>query len=326
MRKPSRRKAHVPSLRVEVMRRWWVATWLVLALLGAGCAQPAKSTVGHDPNALAAGKGAIAGLLIDDVYRPIAGGLVFVEAAGLTATTDAEGQFTFSDLGPGSYTLIANAAGHEAAPLAVDVRAGAYADAEIEARRLFSANGTVLTTQTMEFVPCQAATPIGPLSADCIADLSGDASPSGGLMFRGTGDEAFVVEAKTSQPADYQLRVWCNDDGAGASTRGTGDPLRLAWRHGNGTAAEANANSTRPGVHLWPRDCKDLSVFMDYEGLDPAGLGAMGFGGVGAQVGVKETFLLTEFLGDVPDNLADYHIFGPSHSAVAEPASGLRGS
>src|SRR5687767_11241595 len=130
-----------------------LALALAFAVLAGCTSSPPDAPI--DPEVLpelSVGKGAITGLLIDDVYRPVPGGLVFLEGTGLTATTDASGLFRFVDLPPASYVAIANAPGHEAAPANVDVEAGAYAELEIQARRIFSDEGSVITTQYSVFI------------------------------------------------------------------------------------------------------------------------------------------------------------------------------
>ena len=65
---------------------------------GDGTSATGSSTTGP----LKSGKGAISGLLINDVFRPVPGGLILIQDLGLTATSDASGQFAFLDLEPGS--------------------------------------------------------------------------------------------------------------------------------------------------------------------------------------------------------------------------------
>ena len=85
----------------------------LLALLAAGatlagCSQPGADAAADGPPALAAGKGAIAGLLVDDRYRPLhltdapqadyeAEGFILVVETGATVTSDVTGEFTVHD-------------------------------------------------------------------------------------------------------------------------------------------------------------------------------------------------------------------------------------
>lgn len=123
---------------------------------------------------LAAGKGAIAGLLLDDALRPIPEGLLLLQPVGLTATSDRTGEFGFTDLDPGTYVIRAQAEGHEAAPLTIDVAAGEYAEAQISARRVFNQAGRIITNEYSVFIPCAAGFVVNGVTANCLLDLSGD--------------------------------------------------------------------------------------------------------------------------------------------------------
>src|SRR5687767_6490389 len=97
---------------------------LCVSVALAGCSggsDPTDEPVATARPDLAEGKGAIEGLLIDDIYRTIPGGLLLLQGAGLTATSDGQGQFLFLDVTPGTYVIIANADRHEAQPVNVDV-------------------------------------------------------------------------------------------------------------------------------------------------------------------------------------------------------------
>lgn len=109
-------------MRLRILAAASMATALLSGCTGSGDTTGTKLVAG--PAELAAGKGGILGLLIDDIYRPIPGALLLVEGQGLTATTDERGQFSFVDLEPGTYVLLPSAERHEAAPANVDVSAG----------------------------------------------------------------------------------------------------------------------------------------------------------------------------------------------------------
>jgi hypothetical protein len=162
---------------------------------------------------LQADRGAIAGLVIDDVFRPIPGALVLVQTYGFTATTDADGVFTIVDLVPGTYVLLVTASGHEAAPKSVDVEVGKYNEVEITARRVFSENGATITTSYSIFTACAFSTPGLALLASCILD---DDSARYGLHmnnFTEANITYMVSEVVLNQADDYIFVVRCSDPG-----------------------------------------------------------------------------------------------------------------
>jgi hypothetical protein len=149
---------------------------IVLATTLAGCGGKSTPPVigGGTQPPLPADKGAIAGLVIDDVYRPVPKALILIEKAGLTATSDGEGQFTFTGLDPGAYVLKVQAEGHASAPRTVEVVAGQYAEAEVQADRLFNSGPRIVTTEFSVFVPCAVSVVASTQAFDCTLDLSGD--------------------------------------------------------------------------------------------------------------------------------------------------------
>ena len=289
---------------------------LLCVVIAAGCAAPvpdAPPVVAELPPP-PPGKGAIAGLVIDDIYRPVPGALVLVERLGLTATADASGQFVFTDLEPGSYILIANADRHEAAPANVDVVEGEYADAEIEARRTFSDDGTLVTTRYSVFVNCAASAFIVTVLAPCLPDGSGDSHRDHfGITDEpyGTNATALVLEMKASQPDGYAVQLGCRNVNGGTWTEGTGDYIRTGLLRGNRTLPEDG-----PGASFgkWPGKCHDLVARLWYLGGDPAGTrdGGITGWGVGGRVAIKATFLVSIFVGEPSHDIETYGVLGPS--------------
>jgi len=119
-----------------------VGAW-ALAILLAGCMSDAPAeTPGKAPETapgsspeFAPGTGGIRGTLLDDVYRPVAGGLLRLDPSNRTSPTDEEGQFTFSDVPAGTYDLTAESARSKSTPLTVEVRAGQWTQVEMRMRR-----------------------------------------------------------------------------------------------------------------------------------------------------------------------------------------------
>ena len=157
------------------------------------------------------GKGAISGLLIDDRFRPLAGGLVLLQPVGLTATTNADGEFVFVDIDPGQYTARATLEGHEAAPEQVNVVVGEWTELNLDARRVFSQGSTVVTAEYSIFIPCAASVPVTAVTHGyCFYDLSGDTYRPGlrNLNFTGEKNVTYALfEMKVNQQGNFELVV-----------------------------------------------------------------------------------------------------------------------
>ena len=290
-----------------------LAAAMVVALLLPGCAEhrPTALPRASDPVDLPPiepGRGAISGLLIDDVYRPVPGGLILVEGLGLIATTDAEGQFQFLDLDPGSYILLANADRHEAAPVNVDVREGEYSEVEVAARRTFSDGGSIMTTQYSVFINCAVSAFVVTSLIPCVPDSSGDSDRD---YFNFTdnpyGDQAtaLVLEMKASQSDGYALDLWCQDARAGSWTEVDSDYVHAVWARENATVPDQNST-----IEKWPDPCHRLACRLWYLGSDPAQTRKSGLlpWGVGARIAIKATFMLSVFVGKPNVDLMAYHI------------------
>ncbi|MFO1533852.1 MAG: carboxypeptidase-like regulatory domain-containing protein [Thermoplasmatota archaeon] len=279
---------------------------LVTATMLSGCSGSSPSPTSN----LAAGKGGMSGLLIDDVYRPIPGGLVLIEGIGLTATTDDLGQFHFDDLLPGSYVLLATAPGHEAAPVPVDVQADKYAEVEVLARRVFSDNGRTVTSEYSVFVPCAIDFVYSGIVTDCTGDQSGDTFRAGYTVdYRPYNKTAtyLLVEMKATQEDRYevQLRVDDGSDAGGpryAVADFKGDYLRMQFKVGvkndvyDGQKNNVPFNVTKK---------IGLILFSDSQGREELqGAGVPVCCGAGAHFGIRAKFIQTLFLGE-PDPSID---------------------
>src|ERR1041385_1349574 len=67
-------------------------------------------------------RGHIAGVVVDEAVRPIAGARVKLPGLDLVRTTDRDGSFGFVDLRPGPYFITVNATGYYAAEAVLDVK------------------------------------------------------------------------------------------------------------------------------------------------------------------------------------------------------------
>ena len=116
------------------VRLLWAAAVALAALAASGCSGPQHqgsgalrlgdgSTVDLRASPTEAGKGAIAGVVVDEAIRPIAGANVSL-AGKVLASTDAQGVFVLDALEPGSVILGVSAPGHLPIQTSADVAAG----------------------------------------------------------------------------------------------------------------------------------------------------------------------------------------------------------
>ena len=298
----------------------------VLALMSAtvalsGCSGGGDEEIQVDPDArpdIALGKGAIAGLLIDDVYRPVPGGLVFMEGQGLTATTDEHGQFQFLDLEPGTYVLLANADLHEAAPINVDVSAGEYTEVEFPSRRVFSIDGRTVTTAFSIFIPCAIDFVADGYVLDCTGDQSGDSFRAFFVSdYTEYGDNAtyLVTEMLANKEGRYEVQVRSSGNCSGgeryAVSQFKGTYTRMVMPF-NGTSAQSAEASYGPNDD-WTNKCKIQTIlFADSEGREELqGAGLPFCCGAGAHFGIKGRFIATLFLGEPDVDVEHYCVLAP---------------
>lgn len=279
----------------------------------------------RDPSQLDKGKGAIAGLLLDDGFRPIPQGKVLVEQTGEVVTSNADGEFYVLNVDPGSYRLRAQVPGHEALPLIVTVAEGVYEDARVIARRVVSEGGTIITREFSVFIPCAADFVVNGVVANCMLDLSGDSYRAGFTV--NTTDlqnvTYLVTEMKANAVGDYVVQVRRNDpargDGAAGGPRyavGTiiaGDYIKMVNAFGvvneehNDQANNVPWNNTNPYQTILFMQGEYQEEFSGI-GENVAGTcvpGAVCLNnptsrGLGAQFGIKATFIQSIFLGE-PD-------------------------
>ncbi len=304
---------------------------MTLVSLLAGCGGKASSGgaegLGARPD-LAPDKGAITGLVVDDRYRPVAGAFLLLTPIGLTATSDDLGQFEFLDLQPGAYILQANAKDHEASPKNVDVAGGVYTEVEAPMRRLFGETGFTVTTQYSVFIGCAFSvveeTDIGVprTGEDCMLDQSGDSTRFGFdsdyLTYRGnvtylitemkanhkasTSNGAYKVVVRDAKDADPYFASKFTVDS---------DYLKLTMHYGNKSADDTE---NRNGV--WKNKEKLQTALFPQGGFKQetqtvinaqCGVGlCFESRGLGAQFGVKATFVQTLFIGEPTIDIKHY--------------------
>ncbi len=283
---------------------------------------------------VAADRGAITGLVIDDRYRPVPDALVLLTPIGLTTTSDSLGQFQFSDLDPGAYLAQVNAKDHEAAPKNVDVLAGEYTELEIEARRVFSDAGSVITQEYSVFIPCAADYVVNGIIYGCIPDESGDTYRPGftaDTRKLGKNVTYLVTEAKMNQVGDYDLQVR-EDNGASAGGERyavgyirNADYKKLVNQFGVMNTVDNEQHNNHP----WNNTKRYATlVFMSgqqretFYGIsqttcnptvDDLNRGAgspvrtCNWRGVGARLGIKAKFVQSLFIGPPTVDIGTYH-------------------
>ncbi|MFO7618043.1 MAG: Ig-like domain-containing protein [Thermoplasmata archaeon] len=77
-----------------------------------------------NPAVIPPANGTIVGRIVDENGDPIQNATVSLGDTGLTATTNSNGEYTFTDVPPGTYTLGFNASGYEPTTTSVTVTAG----------------------------------------------------------------------------------------------------------------------------------------------------------------------------------------------------------
>jgi hypothetical protein len=304
---------------------------MLLCMGLAGCGGKAvvtHGTAGQPP--LPPDKGAIAGLVIDDVYRPVPNALVLIESAGLTATSDGEGQFSFSGLAPGAYVLKVQADGHASAPKTVEVVAGQYADAEIQADRLFNSGSRIVTTEYSVFVPCAASAVAATEAADCTVDLSGDSFRAGFTSnYTAYANVTYLVtEMLTNRPASPSggafkvvVRQQGNGDYWGSKFITDGNYLKIVMRLHTKSADDTEHrnsywnNTKTMETLLFPQGAfkSETQGALDAAcGPDPTKNTCFESRGVGAQAGVTAKFVQSLFLGEPAMPIDSYSTLKPS--------------
>lgn len=300
------------------MHKMITAMFLVIALAGcAGDSEEVDPTDFVDKETHDLGnKGAIAGLLVDDLYRPIElgetaeseyqdVGFVFLQENALEITTNENGEFTVIDLAPGRYTLRITAEAHEGKSQLVTVEAGKFAEVTLVARRLIEQGSTIITQEQTMFTECSAETPfLSSAWLPCSLDLSGEGARTDFQSnFSAYIDDAtyMITEATFNQPGSYDIAVRRLDPATG----------------GIGAIYYAECSTTEPylriqmvpGAIIEQENCGTRNVEFDmseefqtimfawsdtHETLAPTPLG----GGIGIKLGVRAQVIQSLFLGE----------------------------
>lgn len=288
---------------------------LVLSLALAGCGDKGGGDGGGGTSTnppLQSGKGAISGLVINDVYRPVPDALILLNN-GLTATSDASGQFTFTNLDPGAYIARIQAEGHEAAPQSIQVEAGQYAEAELLARRVVNEGSRIITTEYSVFVSCNINAVVIGLPYDCTMDQSGDTDRAAFISNYTTTQNVtyMVTEMKANQVGNYEVRIRPEDHDQGPSDNYAvmeiveTDYLKIV--HKVGEVAHDPYELTG-GNQAWNNTEGFLTIlYVDSVGKNAGDTGTFG---VGVDVGIRAKFIQSIFVGEPDVDIATYNVLG----------------
>lgn len=323
---------------------------LMVAVALAGCTGGADddgSDQGRDSSAdgdsveLEAGKGAISGLLVDDRFRPIdltddpqtefqTSGFILLQELGLQAQTNENGEFSFIDLDPGTYTLRIQADGHEGSPRQTTVEEGLFAEETITARRISNEGTIVLTEEYSGFTPCAASwpTPTDPTGTAGVPgaivfgcnDSSGESYRPGpqGLDYTEYQNDTtyMVVELMVEKAGNYFLVVR-HDDGStgggdqyGADTTDGGRYAKVIMEVGGIYDEGMNANPLDLS-----NDLAALNFYMgDVEETDQDDPNGGSFGNTGVDLATKSQFMISIFLGEPEVDLESYQLLSEESS------------
>lgn len=311
-----------------------VGALLALAVVLAGCSDGgggggAGGGGGCDPTVdetcgISSDKGAIRGILVDDRFRPVAGGTILLrqDDTGFadTQTTNPDGEFSFLDLDPGLYVARASAEGHEAAAITVTVQADRYADLDIGMQRLLSEGSRIVTREYSVFIPCAVDFVVDGLVFDCTGDASGDS-------FRATFEADYrdyenvtylVTEMLANKEDRYEIQIRDGTDCSSTTFRRysvaqfEGSYVKMVMKL-NETDHEHEAVASYGENSPWANDCPLQTIlFSDSVGREELqGAGAPVCCGAGAHVGIRAKFVASLFIGEPEVSIEDYETLRP---------------
>lgn len=314
------------------------AVFFVAATVLAGCSsKDSSSSAAATTVTFDASKGAIRGIVIDDRYRPVPDAEVLLTQLGTTVTSDSEGQFGFGNLEPGAYLALTKSKDHEAAPKNIDIVPGQYTDVEIQARRIFSQDGSIITTQYSVFIDCAfEAVVVSAIQEkpSCTGDETGDSA-------RANFDTTFpaadaknltymITEFLFNKVGDYGVVVGVAPGGSYDTYYAEGNVVQGVYQRfenqpkvvDNRTGETANRN-----VKFNPAKPFSTTVFPHGQAYGelhgatrdfgtatghPICVGDGGCEGVGVALGVKAKIVQTTFLGKPNVDPDTYAVLKPA--------------
>jgi hypothetical protein len=255
---------------------------LLVALAGsflAGCSQspaaPAEVVVQSRPTdevrsndtvgaeALAAepkARGHIAGVVVDEAIRPIAGARVKLPGLDLEHTTDRDGGFGFVDLRPGPYFITVDATGYDPAQTVLDVQEDEFTRAKVILTAIPPPEPYHVTQAFDGFadvVTSNAFLAFGFTCGSCVFDFYVDRP----------GLRALVVEATAEGAVSGDgFQHWLYGDngsyGDGLSSGSSGVPMRVELRDGDLGSGDHFSLEVYPTAFPAPETSKRFQVFV----------------------------------------------------------------
>lgn len=314
-----------------------LAAGILLAVTLAGCAEDApdpEGTVDPETFEIEEGKGSIAGLLVDDRFRPLqvasqpAGaeipGFVLLQETGEQVGTNADGEFVFVDIEPGTYTIRVTAEGYEATPEVVRVEEGVFNDASIMARRVLSDDGFVISEEYAAFIPCQesAAAQTSNYCSLAFFDASGDTSRDSFITnYTDYNVTSLVVEFLTNKEADRDgaiklvMRNQTHDSCYVANDIvSEGNYLKVWLKNGEISPFDLETrncpwtNEQEQSIEVWAQGVfrEEAQVAVDAACTVPICVDNPQSRGIGIQPGVAVKILVTAFVGDPEGGVENY--------------------
>lgn len=281
----------------------WILALLTVSVAFAGCAGDngadengvveGKISDDDKDGALAVGKGAIEGLLVDDAFRPLEltenpqsqyqfDGFIFIQELALEVKTNENGEFTILDIEPGTYRMRPQVDGHDGKTQRVTVTEGEFTEVQIIVQRKVSDSGTVITDEFAGFTPC--AVPF--LVFNCL-DASGDSYRPGpeNIDYTSFANVTYmVIEMRTNEEGAYmfQARNSAETRVYGSASTGGGnyakailyndelvtDPIEGATPWTNNENMEIILFIEDESVHLATRSQFMVSLFIEEPELD----------------------------------------------------------
>lgn len=211
-------------------------TVLIASVVMAGCASSGSdeddaSIEGRvqEDFELDAGRGAISGLLVDDRFRPLhltadpqtefqAAGFILLQETGQEVRTNENGEFSFVNLEPGTYTLRITAEGYESVPESVAVESGVFNEVTPMIHRVTSEGSSIVTQEFSVFKACEATLIVIGSPVPCTLDMSGDTDRDRFVADYSEFENAtyLVTEFLANQQGFYEIRV-NNQQGCGGN-------------------------------------------------------------------------------------------------------------
>ncbi len=296
-----------------------VLTLVAIGLSGCTSDDPGPQVVDNvtpEDFVLEAGKGAIAGLLLDDRFRPIeltddpktefqARGFILLQETGQQAKSTENGEFTFVDLEPGTYTLRATIEGHEATPAKVEVEEAVFAESSLQARRVVSTEGLLISYEYAAFSSCGVNAVIIGTPLDCTADLSGDTDRAGFTVdYTGYDARHFIMEMRANNPNYFD--VWARPNGQSSVSQayqilGGPETQYLRWQLNLNETAMHDVGASGEGEEgvVWDNAVPVQTVlYLNSLGFEQG----VGFG-AGVYLGVQANFLQSVFVEHTPEDV-----------------------